>query len=279
MKQGDWIVALDDRYGLDGKTITKGNEYYVHRVQRTTGELEVDCDDDIRRWTSKDTFALAQDVEVCGVCIEAKGSLVSKGALYTMMYCPSDGSMFNVVCNDGEKRMMLKSRFTIKHITKQEDNKMRHNASSTSSTWAPAAPKRHNAHQDWKNYQFDVRSLDQIDHDTIGRDLSWTNPMMILEYGDKDNVMVYLDDSIWRKASASGKMVKRGLKGHKYKVSKLRERLIDMVYNEDHFDPDIDAYMFPRERLPELIALVKEIKNAKWNRPNQTTCTVHKISI
>ena len=156
-------------------------------------------------------------------------------------------------------------------------------SSTASSGWVTMKPiateekpvKRHNAHMDWDSYEFSIRSEDQIDEETIQKDLSWTNPMMILEFADDDAyVKVYIDDSIWNKAAASGETYECEDYGIAYTAHRYVDRLDQYIITRGM------GYGYVHRRfLSGLIALVKEIKRAEWNEPRVTTCTVRKIKI
>jgi len=113
----------------------------------------------------------------------------------------------------------------------------------------------------WRSYSFNVRSLDQVDHYAIEEDLSWNNPLMILEYGAKRKIYVYISDTVWRKATNCG--LDRELEGY-------------LNATATYFD---GAWKMRRSDLPELITLLKRIKKAPWNRPRRAECVVTKVSI
>lgn len=124
---------------------------------------------------------------------------------------------------------------------------------TTSSTWVTVPWEESMDKSNWRSYTFNVRSLDQVDHFAIEEDLSWDNPMMIMEYGAKRKVYVYISETVWRKAANCG----------------LEPELEDLTKN----------YKMLRSDLPKLIALLKRIKKAKWNNPRKATCTVTKVRI
>jgi hypothetical protein len=166
-----------------------------------------------------------------------------------------DGDGFWVTCDDGCLTYFNKRRF----IVEQENTQV----------------KRHNTHMNWDSYEFNIRSEDQISEETIQKDLSWTNPMMILEFADDpEYVKVYIDDSIWNKASACGETYECEDYGIAYTAHRYVDRLDQFIITRG-----MGYGYVSRKQLSELIALVKEIKRADWNESRVTTCTVRKIKI
>ena len=112
----------------------------------------------------------------------------------------------------------------------------------------------------WRSYSFNVRSLDQVDHFAIEEDLSWDNPMMIMEYGAKRKVYVYISETVWRKAANCG----------------LEPELEDLTKDYKYHN---GGFKMLRSDLPKLIALLKRIKKAQWDNPRRAECVVTKVSI
>ena len=112
----------------------------------------------------------------------------------------------------------------------------------------------------WRSYSFNVRSLDQIDHPAIEEDLGWDNPLMILEYGGKRKVFVYISDTVYRKAMSCG----------------MYHELVDLT---DGFKYYKGGFKILRSELPVVIGLLKRIKKARWDNPRRAECVVTKVTI
>ena len=169
------------------------------------------------------------------------GQEVTEGnEYYVRGVCP-DGSIV-VDCDDDLQRAMELKYFkpsVAKDTTEQEERMDKSN---------------------WRSYTFKVRSLDQVDHYSIEDDLSWANPLMIMEYGAKRKIFVYVSNTVWRKAANCG----------------LEPELEALTYGYKY---DNGGFKIPRSELPKLIALLKRIKKAKWNNPRRAECVVTKVSI
>ena len=193
-------------------------------------------------------------------CINSSGQsiLLKEGSMYYVKPDKNHHGCYKVRVA-GEWHIMRKNRFEIPEQEEQME------------------PKRHNAHQDWKDYSFHVRSLDQVDDQAIEADLSWTNPMMIMEIEGSEHVKVFLCRTIWNKAEDAGPREVTDFHGMKLEVSTYTERLEKYLH-----DPSMGGYynhMVHRRFLPGLIRLVKEIKHSPWRNPKRAKCTVKKIKI
>jgi hypothetical protein len=116
--------------------------------------------------------------------------------------------------------------------------------------------------EQWKNYKFNVRSLEQIDHESIEKDLSPRNPMMIGQVEGEQEVYVYIHESMWTKAANCG-------------MSETLSKLLTTGGDDLWFS----AYLVNRRWLPTIISCLRQIRQRPWVGGVKAEITVQKVTI
>ena len=128
--------------------------------------------------------------------------------------------------------------------------------------------------QNWKSYNFNVRSYDQIDYELIESELTHKNPVMFVSVDGIEGVRVLVHESIWNKAEHAGKvrnndpnaMYRRG-------YNKLVGQLLDLMDRQDS-----DGFV-TKETAYKIVDLVKRIKRSGWRDKKRARVTVRKIDV
>lgn len=128
--------------------------------------------------------------------------------------------------------------------------------------------------QNWRSYNFQIRSLDQIDYQLIESELSHKNPVMQLEVEGFEGVMVLIDRSIYAKANTSGKTkdIERDQQ-YNYSIKVELEKLIKLEETAD------DYGFVSKEVAKKMLKCVKRIRKAKWDEPFRAMVTVKKVDV
>jgi hypothetical protein len=116
--------------------------------------------------------------------------------------------------------------------------------------------------EQWDNYKFSVRSMEQIDHDSIEKDLSPRNPMMIGQVEGEQEVYVYIHESVWVKAANCG-------------MSETLTKLLT-VGSDDHY---WGQPLANRRWLPAIISCIRQIRQSPWSEGIRAKITVQKVNI
>lgn len=128
--------------------------------------------------------------------------------------------------------------------------------------------------QDWRSYNFHIRSLDQIDFDLIESELSHKNPVMFVEVDGVEGVRVCIHESIWNKANNAGKTKRISRdQQYNYQIKKLLDDLAELQSEQD-----FDGFV-TKDTADKMLKIVRRIKKSRWDEPYRAQVRVRKVDV